>query len=96
MARLLHIDSSPRGERWGTSPPRALAHSRRLTREFVEARMQAHPADVVTYRDVGRNPVPHVDEPLIAAAFTPPEKRTSEMWETIRVTRSASGRILGC
>lgn len=77
MARLLHIDSSPRGER---------SHSRRLTREFVEAWKQAHPADVVTYRDVGRNPVPHVDEPLIAVAFTPPEQRTSQMWETIRLS----------
>lgn len=77
MARLLHIDSSPRGDR---------SHSRRLTREFVEAWKQAHPADVVTYRDVGRSPVPHVDEPLIAAAFTPPEKRTSQMWETIRIS----------
>ncbi|PMB38574.1 hypothetical protein CEN47_06280 [Fischerella thermalis CCMEE 5319] len=34
MAHLLHIDSSPRGER---------SHSRRLTREFVEAWKQAHP-----------------------------------------------------
>ena len=28
--------------------------------------MQVHPADVVTYRDIGRHPVPHVDEPWIA------------------------------
>lgn len=53
MAHLLHIDSSPHGER---------SHSRRLTREFVEAWKQAHPADVVIYRDIGRSPVPHVDE----------------------------------
>jgi len=46
---LLHIDSSPRGKR---------SHSQ-THREFVEAWKQAHPADVVTYRDVGRNPVPH-------------------------------------
>lgn len=77
MAHLLHIDASPRGER---------SHSRRLTREFVEARMQAHPGDTVTYRDVGRNPVPHVDEPWIAGAFTPPEQRTPELWEAIRIS----------
>ncbi|MGA9377992.1 MAG: NAD(P)H-dependent oxidoreductase [Phormidium sp.] len=50
MAHLLHIDSSPRGER---------SHSRRLSREFVEQWKQNHPGDIVTYRDVGRNPVPH-------------------------------------
>jgi FMN-dependent NADH-azoreductase len=33
MARLLHIDSSPRGER---------SHSRRLTREFVETWKQSY------------------------------------------------------
>ena len=77
MAHLLHIDSSPRGER---------SHSRRLTREFVEAWKHAYPADTVTYRDVGRNPVPHVDEPWIAAAFTPPEQRSPELWEAIRVS----------
>jgi FMN-dependent NADH-azoreductase len=77
MARLLHIDSSPRGER---------SHSRRLTREFVEAWKQAHPGDVVIYRDVGRNPVPHVDEPWIAAAYTPPEQRTPQLQEAIRIS----------
>ncbi|QDL11824.1 FMN-dependent NADH-azoreductase [Brasilonema octagenarum UFV-E1] len=77
MAHLLHIDSSPRGER---------SHSRRLTREFVEARVQAHPGDVVTYRDVGRKPVPHVDEPWIAAAYTPPEQRTPQLQESISIS----------
>jgi FMN-dependent NADH-azoreductase len=77
MARILHIDSSPRGER---------SHSRRLTREFVEAWKQTHPDDIITYRDVGRNPVPHVDEPWIAAAFTPPEQRTPELQEAIRMS----------
>lgn len=77
MAHLLHIDSSPRGER---------SHSRRLSREFVEQWKQNHPDDIVTYRDVGRNPVPHVDEPWIAAAFTPPEQRTPELWEAIRIS----------
>lgn len=77
MAHLLHIDSSPRGER---------SHSRRLTREFVEAWKQAHPADVVTYRDVGRNPIPHVNEPWIAAAYTPPEQHTPQLQEAIRIS----------
>ncbi len=77
MAHLLHIDSSPRGKR---------SHSRRMTREFVEAWQQSHPHDTVTYRDVGRQPVPHVDEPWIAAAYTPPEQRSPELWEALSVS----------
>lgn len=77
MAHLLHIDSSPRGER---------SHSRRMTKEFVEQWKQAHPGDTVTYRDVGRNPVPHVDEPWIAAAYAPPEQVTSQLQEAIRIS----------
>ena len=77
MAHILQIDSSPRGER---------SHSRRMTREFVERWKQTYPNDIVTYRDIGRNPVPHVDEPWIAAAFTPPEQRTSEQWNAIRIS----------
>lgn len=77
MARLLHIDSSPRGER---------SHSRRLTREFVEAWKQVHPFDIITYRDIGRNPVPHVDEPWIAAAYTPSEQRPPQLQEAIRIS----------
>lgn len=86
MAHLLHIDSSPRGERCLTASRFASTHSRRMTREFVEQWKQVNPADTVTYRDIGRNPVPHVDEPWIAAAFTPPEQRTPELWEAIRIS----------
>jgi FMN-dependent NADH-azoreductase len=57
-----------------------------MTREFVEQWKQAHPGDTVTYRDIGRNPVPHVDEPWIAAAFAPPEQHTPELREAIRLS----------
>lgn len=77
MTHILHIDASPRGER---------SHSRRITREFVEQWKQQHPNDTVTYRDIGHNPVPHVDEPWIAAAFAPPEQRTPELWSAIRIS----------
>lgn len=77
MAHLLHIDASPRGER---------SHSRRMTREFVEQWKHSHPNDTVTYRDLGHNPVPYVDEPWIAAAFSPPEQHTPELREAIRLS----------
>ncbi|MBE9046580.1 NAD(P)H-dependent oxidoreductase [Pleurocapsales cyanobacterium LEGE 10410] len=71
---LLHIDASPRGER---------SHSRKMTREFIEAWKKAYPIDSVTYHDLGRNPIPHVTEAWIAAAFTPEEERSPEMKETL-------------
>ncbi|MDX2243167.1 MAG: FMN-dependent NADH-azoreductase [Leptolyngbyaceae cyanobacterium bins.302] len=85
MVNLLHIDASPRGER---------SHSRRLSREFVEAWKQAHPGYRVTYRDVGRQPVPHVDEAWIAASYTPPEQRTPELWSAIGISDQLVDELL--
>jgi FMN-dependent NADH-azoreductase len=80
MTHLLHIDSSPRGEQFSSSGQTIHgSHSRRLTKEFVRAWQQAHPADVVTYRDIGRYPVPHVNESWIASAYTPLEQRTPQI-----------------
>jgi len=77
MVHLLHIDASPRGER---------SHSRRMTREFVQQWQQQHPNDTIAYRDIGRNPIPHVDEAWIAAAFSPPEEHTPQLQEAIRLS----------
>ncbi|MBD2463786.1 NAD(P)H-dependent oxidoreductase [Oscillatoria sp. FACHB-1407] len=77
MTHILHIDSSPRSAR---------SHSRRMSQEFVERWKRVHPDDIVTYRDLGHDPVPHVDEPWIAAAYTAPELRTPELWEAIRMS----------
>lgn len=77
MAHILHIDSSPRAER---------SHSRKLSYEFITAWKSAHPNDTLTYRDLGHHPVPHVDEPWIASAFTPPEARTPELDEAIQLS----------
>ncbi|ESA31961.1 fmn-dependent nadh-azoreductase [Leptolyngbya sp. Heron Island J] len=77
MAYVLHLDASPRGER---------SHSRRMTRAFVERWKQFHSGDRVTYRDIGRNPVPHVTEAWIAAAFTPAEQRTPELKQALRIS----------
>lgn len=77
MPHLLHLDASPRTER---------SHSRRMTREFVEAWKQFHPNDTITYRDIGRNPIPHITEAWIAAAFTPTQQRTPEMWNALCIS----------
>lgn len=85
MAHILHIDSSPRGER---------SFSRKFTHEFVGAWKNAHSGDTVTYRDLGHNPVPHVDESWIAAAFTPPDARPPELAKAIELSDTLINEFL--
>jgi FMN-dependent NADH-azoreductase len=67
MAYLLHIDSSIQGERSVT---------RGLTARARDAWRAAHPEGTVTYRDLGSNPVPHLDAATGVAAIVPPGLRT--------------------
>ena len=64
---ILHLDSSPRGER---------SHSRALTAAFVGELQQTRSDATVSYRDLGHAPVPHVDEAWIKAAYSNPDERT--------------------
>ena len=64
---ILHLDSSPRGER---------SHSRALTHAFVGELKKSRPDATVAYRDLGHAPVPHVDEAWIKAAYSAPDERT--------------------
>ncbi|MDY6804636.1 MAG: FMN-dependent NADH-azoreductase [Cyanobacteriota bacterium] len=77
MARILHIDSSPRGKR---------SMSRALSQEFIDAWKNSHPEDKVQYRDLGHHPVPHVDENWIAAAYSSPETHTPELAAAIKIS----------
>jgi FMN-dependent NADH-azoreductase len=77
MIRVLHLDASPRGNR---------SHSRRLTQDFMTSWKAVHVNDTVTYRDLGHNPVPTVDEPWIAAAFSSPETHTPELKAAIALS----------
>ncbi|BAU15357.1 acyl carrier protein phosphodiesterase [Leptolyngbya sp. NIES-3755] len=75
MASILHLDSSPRGDR---------SKSRKLAKKFIDAWQDLHPDDMITYRDLRQTPVPHVTEDWIAASFTTPEALTSEMAELLK------------
>lgn len=75
MASILHIDSSPRGDR---------SKSRQLAKGFIAAWHNLHPDDAIAYRDLRQTPVPHVTEDWIAATFTSPEALTSEMAELLK------------
>lgn len=77
MAHILHIDASPRGES---------SHSRTLSQEFMNHWKAANPSDAITYRDLGRNPVPHVDEAWIGGAFMPSTMHTPEMAQAVKIS----------
>jgi FMN-dependent NADH-azoreductase len=85
MAKILHLDSSPLGE---NSVSRALAAG------FVTAWKAAHPADAVVYRDLAKNPVPHVDGRWVAAAFTPQEKRSPRLAADLAVSEALVDEFL--
>jgi FMN-dependent NADH-azoreductase len=77
MASILHIDSSPRGDR---------SSSRTLSKDFVTAWQALHPDEAIIYRDLRHTPVPHITEEWIEADFMPPEKMTSQMVEALKVS----------
>jgi FMN-dependent NADH-azoreductase len=69
MAHLLHIDSSIQGER---------SVSRALTARAKNVWLAAHPGGTVTYRDLGANPLPHLDTASGTARMVAPDQHTPE------------------
>src|SRR3982074_1398674 len=64
---LLHIDSSIRGES---------SISRRLTARAAGVWLAAHPGGTVTYRDLGADPLPHLDSDGGMARMVAPAEHT--------------------
>ena len=77
MTHILHLDSSPRG---------AGSHSRTVSGELVEALKAANPGVTVTYRDLGHQEIPYVNETFIGAMYTPAEARTAEQIEAVALS----------
>lgn len=67
MKKVLIINASVRNER---------SYSRKLSQLFVENWQSKYPQDVFTYREVGTELIPGIDEAWIAGAFTKPAART--------------------
>ncbi|SEH52580.1 FMN-dependent NADH-azoreductase [Mycolicibacterium rutilum] len=68
MAHLLHIDSSIQGER---------SVSRRLTAHAADRWRATHPGGTVTHRDLGAEPLPHLDAESGTARMVAAEARTA-------------------
>jgi FMN-dependent NADH-azoreductase len=77
MATLLHIDSSPRGEK---------SSSRLLASTFIAAWKEIHPDEVVIYRDLRNTSIPHITEEWIAADFTPRDALTAEARQVLELS----------
>ncbi|WP_204138663.1 FMN-dependent NADH-azoreductase [Halomicronema sp. CCY15110] len=85
MTHLLHLDASPRGDR---------SVSRSLTQAFITSWGILHPQDRVTYRDIGRKPVPLIDERWIAAAFSDPAHHTLEQAAALQISNELIDEFL--
>jgi FMN-dependent NADH-azoreductase len=90
---LLHIDSSIKG---------ADSVSRALTARAADAWRAAHPGGTVTYRDLGADPLPHLDADGGLARMVPPDQHTpaqAASWaltvELIDEIRAADTVLLG-
>ena len=82
MPHLLHIDSSIQGEN---------SVSRKLTARAASAWRAAHPEGTVTYRDLGRNPLPHIDDDGGLARMVPPDQHTPAQAASWEISREVIG-----
>src|SRR5512139_3013697 len=54
------------------------SHSTRLASEMVERLLAAHPQAALALRDLGKAPVPALDEAALQALFTPADQRSPD------------------
>jgi FMN-dependent NADH-azoreductase len=93
VAHLLHVDSSIQGDR---------SVSRELTARAANVWRAAHPGGTVTYRDLGSNPVPHLDAVtgparlMSAAQHTPAQAASWTLTEElVNEVKAADTVLLG-
>jgi FMN-dependent NADH-azoreductase len=79
MKKVLVINSSVRAQN---------SHSRKLTEMFVNHWKNLHENAVITFREIGTVPVPHITENWVAAAFKPEQTRTEEDIETLQTSNT--------
>lgn len=85
MHRLLVVETSPRG---------AASVSRQLTRRFVDRWQAKHPQGEVVVRDLAETRLPHVDAAWLTAYFTPTERQSPAMKETLRLSDTLVAELL--
>jgi FMN-dependent NADH-azoreductase len=84
MPTLLHLDSSPAGDR---------SVSRALTAEFVKNWQAANPGGTVITRDLTTTPLTALNGEWIGAAFTPADKRSDEQKAALALSDTLTGEL---
>ena len=82
---ILHIDSSPLGER---------SVSRKLTARTLAELKAAYPDSKIITRDFGATPLPHLDGVTIGAFFTPPDQRNAALNEAAVLSDQAIDELI--
>lgn len=77
MANVLYINSSVRTTG---------SLSRQLSAEFIAKWQVAHPQDTIVERDLAANPVPHLNEEMLGAFFTPADKRNADQAYAVKLS----------
>lgn len=77
MKTLLRIDSSIRTK---------VSWSKHLADYFTEQWKNAHPLGKVMYRDLAKQPIPHIEEATIAGFYTSDQNRTQETAKAIALS----------
>ena len=85
MPTLLRIDVSPRGD---------YSVSKTLADAAVAAWQQKNPGGKVVTRDLAGKPLPFVDLPWIAAAYSTPDQHTPEQKAAIQVSNELVEELL--
>jgi FMN-dependent NADH-azoreductase len=85
MTKLLVVETSPRGDH---------SISRNMTRRFVADWQAAHPAGAIVERDLATTDLAFVTAPWLHAYFTPPDRHTPEMKETLRLSDELVAELL--
>lgn len=86
-----------------TSPQLSASYSRQMTERFVQLWRLRYPGGEIIYRELGNQPIPHVDERWVQAAFTPPEARDHQQKDTLALSdelvselKQATQIVIGC
>jgi len=85
MKKILHIISSPMGEK---------SYSIKLSNAIVEKIKTTYPGSTVIENNLPKTQFPHLGEDQIVSFFTPPQHRTPENIEAVRNSDRAIDEIL--
>ncbi len=85
MTTILYLNSSVRSTG---------SVSRQLSGEFIEKLKSAHPNAKVVTRDLAAQPLPHLSEAMVGAYFTPPEQRSDEQQQMIRLSDEVVAELM--